>query len=443
MHTAFHARFFARSRAALMATLANLAALVLAFSLAGCQPPLVNPTASAYSAETSADAEILPSVGKSSETGQLAANEVTVYTSAWYVQGVQGKFIGTATPNAVVSAKVDGYALTFTGGATSVTAGADGKYAFSYTFGSAKNGRKLEVTANANGTSSLATKTIDVKASGSAPAADPVYPETVTLVVPANVVINSAFTYTGTASAGVATVSASIDGFVISSAQNIPITGGAYSFSATFNTARTGRMMVVTAYNASGAVVATASKTFDVGDPNVISGVPYFCQLDNSIDPCCTCQNTCAAMVLKYYGASTITPDILTARWTRKKGQTVAGLAELINTEAAERGLTARDDGQMYRTVQDLQNHLKTGNPCIVHGWFTPSGHLMVVLGYDGTNYTVNDPYGQWNQKVLGSYTTTGGTIGRGIKYPKAAFEAAIIDDDSGVWLHRMSRSAN
>ena len=58
----------------------------------------------------------------------------------------------------------------------------------------------------------------------------------------------------------------------------------------------------------------------------------------------------------------------------------------------------------------------------------------MVVIGYDGVNYTVNDPYGKW-LLVTGSYDTT--ISGKGQKYPKAAFEKAINDNGLGndLWL--------
>ena len=46
-----------------------------------------------------------------------------------------------------------------------------------------------------------------------------------------------------------------------------------------------------------------------------IPDVPYFHQHSNRINPSGSCQNTCVAIVLKYYGADDITPDMISAKW--------------------------------------------------------------------------------------------------------------------------------
>jgi uncharacterized protein YvpB len=66
----------------------------------------------------------------------------------------------------------------------------------------------------------------------------------------------------------------------------------------------------------------------------------------------------------------------------------------------------------------------------------TPPGHVVVVLGYDGSHYYCNDPAGKWNQIYQGSgYSGVNATEGIAIKYTKAAFEAAVSPDGL-VWLH-------
>jgi uncharacterized lipoprotein YddW (UPF0748 family) len=68
--------------------------------------------------------------------------------------------------------------------------------------------------------------------------------------------------FSGTASSEVVKVSATLDGFAIAS--NVAVSGGEYSFLCNFNTAGSARSLVVTGYDASGAAVATATKTIAV-----------------------------------------------------------------------------------------------------------------------------------------------------------------------------------
>ena len=174
--------------------------------------------------------------------------------------------------------------------------------------------------------------------------------------------------------------------------------------------------------------------------------VPYFYQYGNTNNPSGSCQNTCVAMVLKYFAAveglnvdtvKNITPDNISKTWGTKKAQSVVGLQEVFNAEAVRIGVKARDIGTetmplaQFRTVA---TNSKT--PFIVHGYFTSFGHILVVLSFDGTNYICNDPAGKWSlQYKNGGYSTTNATEGMAIKYPKQAFEAAI-SPDSLVWVH-------
>jgi hypothetical protein len=167
--------------------------------------------------------------------------------------------------------------------------------------------------------------------------------------------------------------------------------------------------------------------------------VPFYSQLENAYEPHATCSVTSMAMVLDFYKLTSQqalgkrTPDYLYERFG-KRG-TVPGLAEVFNTIAVEKGSPMRDTGLVNGTLAQLQAAASQGKPTIVHGWFTGPGHIMVVTGYDGTHYTVNDPYGKW-LLTTGAYDTT--VSGKGQKYPKAAFERVITDNGLGndLWLH-------
>ncbi|MDN3920319.1 C39 family peptidase [Roseateles violae] len=178
------------------------------------------------------------------------------------------------------------------------------------------------------------------------------------------------------------------------------------------------------------------------GSPVPPTTVPYWNQNSNAVNPSGTCSTTSVAMLTDFYGITTPstiggyarTPDYLINRFG--VGQTVPALAAIFNTMAAERGSAVRDSGTTTGTIEELRARASQGKPTIVHGWFTSSGHIMVVTGFDGANYIVNDPYGKWGL-VTGSYDTS--ISGKGQKYPKADFDRVITDNGLGndLWLHR------
>ncbi|WP_269530785.1 C39 family peptidase [Chitinimonas sp. BJYL2] len=168
--------------------------------------------------------------------------------------------------------------------------------------------------------------------------------------------------------------------------------------------------------------------------------VPYWSQLDNQYEPLATCSITSMAMITDFFNLTDPeqlnrrTPDYLYERFG-KRGD-VASLAAVFNTIAQEKGSPLRDKGYVNGTITQLQQLAAAGKPTIIHGWFTASGHILVVTGYDGQNYTVNDPYGQWNGKKFGGYDTS--VSGKGLKYSKRNFERVITDNGRGtdLWLH-------
>ena len=172
-----------------------------------------------------------------------------------------------------------------------------------------------------------------------------------------------------------------------------------------------------------------------------VRGVPYFHQYGNGINPSGSCQNTCIAIVLKYYGAADVTPDRISSRWGTGQAQSTGGLAEVFNTEAGERGLTVRDEPLDFGTLGQLHAQLDEGKPVIVHGGFSNYGHLLVLLGYDERYYFIHDPAGRWTERVGGGFTSTGDAdIGRYTRYDREAVENAIISSDhqQTIRFHRL-----
>ena len=159
-----------------------------------------------------------------------------------------------------------------------------------------------------------------------------------------------------------------------------------------------------------------------------IPDVPYFHQYSNRINPSGSCQNTCVAIVLKYYGADDITPDAISAKWGTYVAQTTGGLESIFNEEAALRGLTVRDQSTETGLLRELHALLDAGRPVIVHGGFSSVGHLMVLVGYDERFYYAMDPASQWTERLNGGFTHTDDPhIGRYTRYGRDAVENAIV----------------
>ena len=159
-----------------------------------------------------------------------------------------------------------------------------------------------------------------------------------------------------------------------------------------------------------------------------IPDVPYFHQQSNRINPSGSCQNTCIAIVLKYYGADDITPDMISAKWGTYVAQTTGGLEAIFNEEAALRGLTVRDQSTETGILWELHALLDAGRPVIVHGGFSSVGHLMVLVGYDERFYYAMDPASQWTERLNGGFIHTDDPhIGRYTRYGRDAVENAIV----------------
>lgn len=170
--------------------------------------------------------------------------------------------------------------------------------------------------------------------------------------------------------------------------------------------------------------------------------VPYFYQYDNELYPGSTCQNTSVAMVLAHLGWEG-TPDDITREWGKDYAQSPDGLNYMFNTITNEHWLP----GNLWTTIaggiEEFRSAASGGNVIIVHGYFTGYGHVVVVTGFDGTHYTVNDPAGEWGGEFASGYAGTS-EDGHGVLYAKEELEAAIATSDGRtflpIWYHILRR---
>jgi len=161
--------------------------------------------------------------------------------------------------------------------------------------------------------------------------------------------------------------------------------------------------------------------------------VPYLSQLNNQRNPYGSCNVTCVAMCLAYFGHPAIDPitdqqleDELyrACLYNGLDRHSPTDLAKLIDIYGYH------DKFQPDAKWGDVKAWLKSGKPCIVHGWFTRAGHTVVIRGYDDRGWIVNDPYGEWWRT---GYDTN--ASGAGLTYSYEMMHQ-VCGNDGDLWIH-------
>jgi ABC-type bacteriocin/lantibiotic exporter with double-glycine peptidase domain len=171
-----------------------------------------------------------------------------------------------------------------------------------------------------------------------------------------------------------------------------------------------------------------------------LKNFPLFGQLDNKFDPYGSCNVTCIAMCLYYFGI---------------RGDGNGQLEDQINLALKRKGLSRHNPYHLQQIaneygarlkppivdvfaedaiLNDIKLNIDAAFPCVVHGYFTRSGHIVCVTGYDdSTNQVrIHDPYGEWWPN---GYDTSAPKV-----YWLSYRRFLQLTDDNGIWTHFFSR---
>jgi uncharacterized protein YvpB len=166
--------------------------------------------------------------------------------------------------------------------------------------------------------------------------------------------------------------------------------------------------------------------------------VPYKSQLNNAENPGGACNVTSFAMVMRYFQIRQKTNAVQFEdelyRYMERNRLSRHDPEDLAKM-AADYGL--RDDFTMQGRLFDIRKAIAEGRPCIIHGYFTSFGHIIVIRGYDRNGFFVNDPYGEWT-----AYGYRKDLTGENLHYSNRLIQSKSSPEGANyIWLHRLAKA--
>lgn len=155
--------------------------------------------------------------------------------------------------------------------------------------------------------------------------------------------------------------------------------------------------------------------------------VTFLNQYDNHYEPNGTCGLTSASMMLSFHKKKSFDPDNLYKKFGKYKGQSPEGLASIYKSYGLKGRYTRTG------TRQQIKKLLKSGTPVVTHGWFTKSGHVIVITGYDKKGFIVNDPSGKWNGCYKCGYDAW--ASGKSLNYSYSKLNSSVLGVDGDIWI--------
>ena len=166
--------------------------------------------------------------------------------------------------------------------------------------------------------------------------------------------------------------------------------------------------------------------------------IPHKSQLDNYLNPRGACNVTSYAMIMAYLQIKVKTAfgQIEDELYDYMQDR---GLSRWDPFDLAQMGRAygLRVDFTMRARLFDVRKAIAEGYGCIIHGYFTSFGHILVVRGYDQSGFYVNDPFGEW---FASGYRND--RSGENLHYSNQLIKAKCSPEgENFVWLHRIAKA--
>jgi uncharacterized protein YvpB len=174
----------------------------------------------------------------------------------------------------------------------------------------------------------------------------------------------------------------------------------------------------------------------------------YRSQNDNYHNPGGSCNVTSVAMCLAYHGLATLDNKqledelyeyVLNNGRSRHSGHDLKWAAETFPV-LAKAPFRITDTYTENGTFNDIKKAIADGNPCIVHGYFTRSGHILCIYGYSDFGVNIADPYGEWHSWGYDTYASGIYELSWGALATLCSPEST--HDPKHIFLHTVSKHA-
>lgn len=99
----------------------------------------------------------------------------------------------------------------------------------------------------------------------------------------------------------------------------------------------------------------------------------------------------------------------------------------------------ALDKFRTNTTIDQVKDWLAQGNPAVTHGYFTSSGHVVFLIGYNPKGFIVHDPYGEWFPDGYKRNDSKNDQRGKALTYSYRMIQSTCMTDGQ-FWVHFLSK---